>query len=115
MKAAGAKVVGMDTGVPEWIGQIDTHAEDPSLVKDMCRQMDEMVSKVRPLACACLASLAWFTFVMGYRWLASAVCADFCCCGPFRSLSLVPRFLPIDPFMAISGYFAGKRMHTRPG
>lgn len=47
MKAAGAKVVGMDTGVPEWIGQIDTYAQDPTLVKDMCRQMDEMVAKVR--------------------------------------------------------------------
>jgi hypothetical protein len=73
MKAAGAKVVGMDTGVPEWIGQIDTHATDPSLVKDMCRQMDEMVAKVRHLACGCRASLAWATPVIGYCWLASAV------------------------------------------
>ena len=47
MKAAGQKIVGMDTGVPEWIAQIDTYAQDASLVKDMMRQMDRMVSDVR--------------------------------------------------------------------
>lgn len=53
MKAAGSPVVGMDTGVPEWLAQIDTYSPDPNAVKDMCREMDEMVNKVIARASAC--------------------------------------------------------------
>lgn len=51
MKTAGASVIGMDTGVPDWIAQVDTMGPATE-VKEMMRQMEVMVQKVRT---ACLA------------------------------------------------------------